>query len=112
MAQVVTSTQTFNAAGPIGQHLRVITPGALALAGDSDVELGTMDKPCLGAGPATVLLRTAEGSTKFVANTQINAGVDVYAAANGKVAASGTVLIGTSVTEASGDGAVLSVVRR
>jgi hypothetical protein len=89
----------------------VITPGALALAGAGDVELGTVEIPCLVAGPATVRLRTAQGTQKFVANGAITAGDLVYAAAAGKVGASGTVLIGEALETASGDGAVIEVLR-
>jgi hypothetical protein len=112
MSQYVeTPTKTFTAAGALGQHLRVITSGALALAGAGDVELGTMEIPCLVAGPATVRLRTAQGTQKFVANGAITAGDLVYAAAAGKVGSSGTVLIGEALETASGDGAVIEVLR-
>ena len=112
MSQYVeTPTKTFTAAGALGQHLRVITSGALALAGAGDIELGTMEIPCLVAGPATVRLRTAQGTQKFVANGAITAGDLVYAAASGKVGSSGTVLIGEALETASGDGAVIEVLR-
>ena len=112
MSQYVeTPTKTFTAAGALGQHLRVITSGALALAGAGDIELGTMEIPCLVAGPATVRLRTAQGTQKFVANGAITAGDLVYAAAAGKVGSSGTVLIGEALETASGDGAVIEVLR-
>lgn len=112
MAQYVeTPTKTFTAAGALGQHLRVINSGALALAGAGDIELGTMEIPCLVAGPATVRLRTAQGTQKFVANGAITAGDLVYAAASGKVGSSGTVLIGEALETASGDGAVIEVLR-
>jgi hypothetical protein len=112
MSQYVeTATKTFNASGALGQHLRVITPGALALAGANDLELGTMDLPCLAAGPTTVRLRSAQGTAKFVANGAISAGAAVYAAAGGKVSSTGTLHIGQALEAASGDNAVIEVLR-
>jgi hypothetical protein len=112
MAQYVeTPTKTFTAAGALGQHLRVITPGALALAGANDVELGTMDLPCLAAGPTTVRLRSAQGTQKFVANGAISAGAAVFAAAGGKISSTGTLHIGQALEAASGDNAVIEVLR-
>lgn len=106
-----TSTRPDVAAAAIAQHLRVKTPGALALAGAADVELGTMEVACTAAGPTTVRLRTAKGTCKMVASAAITAGVTVYAAANGKIAASGTVTIGTALEAATADGDVIEVLR-
>ena len=112
MAQYVeTPTKTFTAAGALGQHLRVITPGALALAGANDLELGTMDLPCLAAGLTTVRLRSAQGTCKMVASAAISAGAAVYAAAGGKISSTGTLHIGQALEAASGDGAVIEVLR-
>jgi len=112
MSQYVeTATKTFNAGGAIGQHLRVIGPTSLTLAGAGDIELGTMDLPCLAAGPTTVRLRSAQGTAKFVANGAITAGAAVFAAAAGKVGSSGTIYIGDALEAASGDGAVIEVLR-
>lgn len=110
MSQYVeTPTRTFTAAGALGQYLRVKTPGALALAGASDVELGTMELPCLAAGPATVRLRTAQGTRKMVASEAITAGNPVYAAASGKVASTGSVYCGTAVEAAGANNDVIEV---
>lgn len=110
MSQFVeTPTRTFTAAGALGQYLRVKTPGALALAGASDVEIGTMELPCLAAGPATVRLRTAQGTRKMVASEAITAGDPVYAAAGGKVASTGTVYCGTAVEAAGANNDVFEV---
>lgn len=106
-----TSTRPDVAASAIAQHLRVKTSGALALAGAADVELGTMEVACTAAGPTTVRLRTAKGTCKMVASAAITAGVTVYAAANGKIASSGTVTIGTALEAATADGDVIEVLR-
>lgn len=106
-----TATRPDTAAAAIAQHLRVKTPGALVVATASDVELGTMDNPATAAGPATVRLRTAPGTCKMVASAAITAGVTVYAAAGGKIAASGTVIVGTALEGATADNDVIEVLR-
>jgi len=102
---------TDTAAGAIAQFLRVKTTGALAVAGASDVELGTMELPALAAGDATVRYRTAAGTVKMVASGAITAGVTVYAAAGGKIASSGTVTVGTAMEAATADNDVIEVLR-
>jgi hypothetical protein len=104
-------TRPDTAAGAIAQHLRVKTPGALVVATASDVELGTMEIPATAAGPATVRLRTAEGSAKMVAAGVITAGDPAYAAAGGKVAATGTVFVGTALESSTADNDVIEVLR-
>jgi hypothetical protein len=104
-------TRPDTAAGAIAQHLRVKTTGALVVATAADVELGTMEIPATAAGPATVRLRTAEGTAKMVALVAITAGSPVYAAAGGKVAATGTVFVGTALEAATADGDVIEVLR-
>ncbi len=100
------------AAGAIAQHLRVKTSGALVVAGSTDHELGTMDSPVTAAGPATVRLRTAGGTCKFVAVDAITKNNPFYAAASGKVSASGTVLIGIALETTAADGDVFEGLRR
>lgn len=75
------------AAGAIATHLRVKTPGAVAAAGALDQSIGTMDSPCLAAGPCAVRLKTAQGTRKMVAATAITKGAYVYGAAGGKISA-------------------------
>ena len=106
-----TACRPDTAAGALAQHLRVKTSGALALAGASDVELGTMESAVTAAGPATVRLRSAPGTCKMVANGAITLNAGVYAAASGKVSGSGTVLIGTALEAATADNDVIEVVR-
>jgi len=102
-------TRPDTAAGAIAQHLRVKTTGALVVATATDVELGTMDTPATAAGPATVRLRTAEGTRKMVALTAITKNNPVYAAAGGKVAATGSVYVGTALEAATADNDVIEV---
>lgn len=107
----VSPTRPDTAAGAIATHLRVKTSGALVVAGATDLELGTMDSECTAAGPATVRLRTAQGTSKMIANGAITANASVYAAASGKVSGSGTQLIGTALEAATTDGDVIEVIR-
>lgn len=105
-------TKAFPTGGALGQFLRVKTPTSLALAGATDVELGTMEEPAFASGEhGTVRLRTAGGTVKMVAASAITAGVAVYAAASGKVDDNGSIVIGTAVTAASGDNSVIEVLR-
>jgi hypothetical protein len=75
------------AAGAVAQHLRVKTPGAVAVAGALEDSFGTMDTPCLAAGTCAVRLKTAVGTRKMVAAGAITRGAYVYGAASGKVSA-------------------------
>jgi hypothetical protein len=97
------------AAGAIAQHLRVKTTGALVLAGASDVSIGTMENPCLAAGPCTVRLASAQGTRKMVAAGAFDANAVLYAAANGRVDDSGTVIEGRAMHASGGAGDVVEV---
>lgn len=94
-------------------ELRVKLSGSsLALAGAADVELGTLEKRCLsGDTAASVRLRTADGTVSMVAAGAISAGGDVFAAASGKVASTGSLLIGKALTAATADGDAIEVLR-
>ncbi len=104
-----TACRPDTAAGAIAQHLRVKTPGAVAVAGASDVAFGTMELPCLAAGDCTVRLVTAQGTRKMVASEAITAGNPVYAASGGKVAASGTVIEGRAMETVTANNDVIEV---
>jgi len=104
-----TACRPDTAAGAVAQYLRVKTPGAVAAAGASESCMGTMDVPCLAAGPCTVRLRTAQGTQKMVASEAITKGKPVYAAASGKVAADGSVVEGIAMETVTADGDVIEV---
>jgi len=106
-----TPTRPDTAAGAIAQHLRVKTTGALVVAGATDVELGTMELPCTAAGPCTVRLRSATGTAKMVAAGAISDNATVYAAAGGKVDASGSVVVGQAMEAATANNDVIEVLR-
>lgn len=112
MSQYVeTPTKTFVAGAAISQHLRVyLASGVLAAAGASTKMLGTLDYTTFASGdPATVRLRTAQGTRKMVASEAITAGDPVYAAASGKVAADGSVMEGLALESSTTDGDVIEV---
>jgi len=112
MSQYVESAcKADTAAAAIAQYLRVKTAGALAVAGATDAELGTMEVAATAAGPATVRLRTAQGTCKMVASAAITANAYVYAAASGKIASTGSLLIGRALEAATADGDVIEVLR-
>jgi hypothetical protein len=98
------------AAGAVAQHLRVKTPGAVALAGALEQSFGTMDTTCVAAGPCSVRIKTAEGTRKMVAAAAISAGSTVYGAASGKVSSVANENIeGVAMEAASADGDVIEV---
>ena len=99
------------ASAAIGQHLRVKTTGAVELAGATDVELGTMELPCVESGPCSIRLRNAKGTQKMIASGAISSGATVYAAASGKVSASGTLVVGQAMEEATANNDVIEVLR-
>src|SRR4051812_30312847 len=99
MSMVNTPTRRFPNNAALAKGLRVVfSAGYLVAAGATEVELGTIAETVLAADEnATVLLRTAQGTSHFVAAGAIAAGDPFYAAASGKVAASGTVRCGVAL---------------
>lgn len=115
MSQMTDSpVKTFAVSGALGKYRRVkLAAGVLALAGSTDHELGTLEEPTFSTSTAAgVRLRTAQGTAKMIASEAITAGNPVYAAADGEIAASGTVLLGTALEAATTDQDVIEVLRR
>lgn len=111
MSQYVeTACRAFTAGGAIGQYLRVKTPGALALAGASDVAIGTAEESAFASGDViAVRLANAQGTRKMVAAGAISAGSVVYAAADGQVDDTGTVIQGRALEAATNAGDIIEV---
>jgi hypothetical protein len=63
----------------------------------------------LAAGVAVAVRFDTEGTSKMTASAAISAGAKVYAAADGKIAPTGTVLIGNAVDAATADGSVIEI---
>jgi hypothetical protein len=107
------SPKTFTSGEALGAFLRVKIAGATRaawLADAADYGIGTV----LGAVSAaskdvTIRLWNHGGSHKCVASGAISAGQKVYAAAGGKVAASGTLLIGTALDTVTANNSILEV---
>lgn len=102
----------FLGAAAITAHLRVYlsAAGTVTLAGADNAGIGTIESPSTAAsGPCTVRLWNAEGTRKMVASEAITVGTIVYAAASGKVSASGNVPLGICLEAASADGNIIEV---
>lgn len=102
------------AAGALGLHLRVKTTGALALAGITDREIGTIVKQTFANLDVTaVSLVNKPGTVKMVAAGAISKNALVFTAASGKVdaTASTAFLIGIAMEAAGADGDVIEVLR-
>jgi hypothetical protein len=82
----------------------------IAVNGASDKAIGTCpDTPAAGDSAAVLLLGCANQSRTMVASEAISAGADVFAAAGGKVASTGTVKVGVALQAAAADGDEIEV---
>jgi len=100
------------AAAAIALYLRVgqNSSGQAYLAGAGDAGMGTVFNPSLAANESlSVRLWNASGTHKMVASGAITRGDLVYAAAAGKVAASGSVCLGVSMETSTADNDVIEV---
>lgn len=109
---VVTPTKTFQATAAVAENLRVsyLSTGKIAVAGAGERGVGTTDAPALAADDyVAVRLWSAQGTRMMVASEAITAGADVFAAAGGKVAATGTVKLGQAKEAATANNDVIEV---
>lgn len=114
MSQFVeTNTRKFTAGGAVAIYLRVKTPGALATAGATDIELGTMEQESFASGnKVSVRIQSAIGTTKMIAAGAITKGDLVYGAASGKVSSTANVNpIGRALTTVTADDDIVEVLR-
>lgn len=89
--------------------LRVKASGRTAKIADaSDYGIGTNQKD-VDSGDEMDVRTYAEGTCKMVASAAITAGAKVYAAASGKIAATGTLKVGTALDTATGNNSVIEV---
>lgn len=111
MSQFVEApTKTFTAGGTISQYARVAFSSSVVTAAGADSPgIGTAEVDAVSGEPLAVRLWTAEGTRKMVANAAIASGAPVYAAASGKVGASGSLYVGRALEAASADGDVIEV---
>lgn len=82
----------------------------IAVSGATDIPLGVVADEATAAELDVTVKLLGKGETKkMVANAAITAGVPVYGAASGKVAPTGSVLVGIARTAAAADGDVIEV---
>jgi hypothetical protein len=83
----------------------------IAVSGAADVPWGTIDDEATAAEEVVAVQLLGKGPSKrMVASGVIAAGVPVYAAAAGKVADAGTVVVGVSLSAAGADNDIIEVV--
>lgn len=87
-----------------------MSAGYLVAASSSEDEIGTIEQRVLATDPvATVLPINFPGVRHMIAAGAINTLTTVYAAASGKIDATGTLLRGMTMEAASGAGSVIKV---
>lgn len=97
-------------AGPLPENLRVKQADGVCVVADADAAgFGTVFDSRFDDPRATIALYNKPGTQIMIASEAINAGADVYAAANGKVSmlpvAAGTYhKVGVTLTVAAEDG--------
>ena len=110
MATQSDSPKSFLAGEAIAAFLRVKAYGRTAyLADATDYGIGVAQIGVAISVDVEIRLDSHGGSSKMTASGAISAGAKVYAAASGKIAATGTLLIGTALDAASGNGSVIEV---
>ncbi len=85
--------------------------GQLTLAGATDRELGTLNRNAFVGDAVSYRFRNAEGTCQMIASGAIGLNVEVFAAASGKVASTGTVSVGISRSSASAADDQIEVLR-
>lgn len=112
MSQYVeTSTKAFTASGAVSQFNRVYvaSAGVVAVAGATTPGVGTAEVDVATGETLAVRLWSAQGTRKMVASEAISAGAPVYAAASGKVAASGSLYVGRALEASTANNDVIEV---
>ncbi len=112
--QVETPTRTYLASAALAKYrlMKLDGSGNLAYAGTSDTKLvGVLQVDALAVGDACAVRSLLSESThKVVASEAITAGAACYNGADGKVAASGSVLRGFLLEAAGADGDIVEMV--
>lgn len=113
MSQYVeTPVRQFLSGAAIAQFLRVslLSNGTIAVAEAGQAGVGTMEDASTAASQVVgVRLNSSHGTRKVVANAAISVGALVYAAAAGKVGASGAVAYGIALEASTADNDVIEV---
>lgn len=94
----------------IYRNVKMDADGKVTYADAANHYDGTTEHATFAAGDeVSVRLRTASGTRKMTAAGAIGAGEIVYAAADGKIDDSGTVVVGKALEAASGDASIIEV---
>lgn len=110
MGKFTNSPMTFTSGEAIAVALRVKLATRIAwLATATDYGIGTSIEGVAISKDLAIRNYEHGGSHKMTASGVIVAGAKAYAAAGGKIAATGTLLIGTALDAATGDGSVIEV---
>lgn len=102
---------TFTAASALAPYLRVkLSAGELIVCPGDEDELGTLNQRVLAAGdPVSIVPRENPCVRLMVAAGSFSQYALLYAAANGKVDDSGTLIRGVALEASTGDGAIVRV---
>jgi hypothetical protein len=84
--------------------------GTVSHAGATEYGIGVAQKTQSTVGQEVEIRGYDQGTLKMVASGAIAAGAEVFAAAGGKIAATGTVKIGTARAAASGNNSIIEVI--
>lgn len=108
---LVEEVYTLLAGGALAPYLRVkLTAGVLVVASSSDDEIGTLGRRALAANEAVPVVPRGEAGVRYmVASGAISQYAQVYAAASGKIASSGTLIRGVALDAATADGDIIRV---
>ena len=109
-------TKTASADMAMGTVVKLDASDASKVAATAATDTGAigvvLDDVKSGESVAVALLGLANHTVEVVAGGAISAGAKVYLAANGKVAASGTIQIGTALNPAYADGNLVEIAHR
>jgi len=87
----------------------VTSPKTIGYAGAGDQCIGVTEAYVASGADCAIYLANAQGTRKMTASEAITGGNAIYAAANGKVAATGTVVEGKALETVTADGDLLEV---
>lgn len=109
--QNLTPSLSFIADADIGdRRLALLSSGKVVAAGASDEPRFTTQQGGAKADQICAVYDLKGGGTReVVASESISANAEVYAAANGKVASTGTNLVGEALEAANGDNDIIEI---
>jgi len=116
MSQMIEGPRkTFLAAETGGAYIRwyvsdaSTSPPTVSICGAANPSVGTTEAAVLATGPVTLLLANAQGTRKMLCAGVITGGNKVYAAADGEIASSGTLLEGLAFESSGADQDIIEV---